>query len=51
MRQTLEKKNHEILATLQHKPLKILAAVKNGLTKIQAPAYAGVRTVYKFKLE
>ena len=51
MRQTLEKKitKYWPLCSISHS--KILAAVKNGLTKIQAPAYAGVRTVYKFKLE
>ena len=39
------KKIHEIVAALQYKPLIILAAVKNGVKKIQATAYNGACTV------
>ena len=45
---SMKKRNHGILATLQYKPLYniwILAAVKNGVKKIQALAYNGAHTV------
>ena len=41
----ISKKIHEILAALLYKPLTILAAVENGVKKIQATAYNGMCTV------
>ena len=41
----LGKKNHEILAALQYKPLYNISNSKNGVKRIQATAYNGARTV------
>ena len=40
----LEKKNHEILATLQYKPLYNISSSESGVKKIQNAAYNGART-------
>ena len=41
----LEKKNHEILATLQYKPLYNISRSEKWGKKIQAAAHNGARTV------
>ena len=47
LRFDLEKKNHEILATLQYKPLYNISRSEKWGKKIQAVAYNGTRTVSK----
>ena len=42
----MEKKNHEILATLQYKPLYNISCSEKWGIKIQAAAYNGARTVF-----
>jgi hypothetical protein len=42
----LEKKNSEILAALQYKPLYNIIRSENGLKEIEAAAYNGAHTVF-----